>query len=131
MFNMSDQDYFNIDSTPTEEKCAQIGSVDTTVLRLEAIAFRDQLERQFEPFPEGFTIKLNKNYHEFGTYYDLQLWYQDGDETPSLMKALDIESNVPEHWDEEAREYLKENDYFMRVSSSNKPVNNYSSLKAS
>lgn len=132
MFNNFNKDHFNIDSTPTDEKCAQVGSTDLDTLRLEAITFRSQLERQFGPFPEGFGIVLNRNSHDFGVYYDLKLCYIDDEGSPSLDKALEIESNVPEKWDNQSRTELQEKNYFMQLSAELKEdANDSSILKAS
>ena len=102
------KDYIEIDTTPVDEPCVQVPG-DVNLMRLEGRAMIQQLERQFGEFPDKFMIKINKNYHDFGTYLDLQLFYEC--DHPSEDFAFEIEGNIPEKWDNEAIKFLEENGY--------------------
>lgn len=104
------RDYFNIPVTPLDEPCIQAGG-DLTLMYLEARAMIAQLIRMHGEFPEGFEVKTNRNPHDSGTYLDLQLWYEDTDNSLSLEYALKLEAALPEKWDQQAREYLKAEKY--------------------
>ena len=48
--------------------------------------------------------------HDFGTYYDVVIVYDD-EEEGSEAYMLKVESELPCNWDEESRKKLKENEY--------------------
>lgn len=106
------RDYFELATTvPNDEPCAQVGSDNYMVnARMEANAFRDQIYRVFGEPPSGTGIRINANAHDFGTYLDLQIVYDDGNDA-SCDWAFGVEGNLPQTWDEEARRQLKSQGY--------------------
>lgn len=99
--------------TPTDEPCIQ-GGGDTEFQKLEARAMIQQIERTFGPGPEGFYIRINKNYHEAGMYLDLKLYFiepKDEEESPSLDFAFKLDADWPQKWDEQALEFLHKHRY--------------------
>ena len=91
------KDFLYADTTPLDEPCIQAGN-NYDFQKLEARAIINQIERTFGPFPEGFYISVNKNFHEAGMYLDLKLWYLEGvdeEETSSMAFALKLEGEWP------------------------------------
>ena len=108
------RNYIEMDSTPLGEKCINAGN-SIEMQELEVKAMIDMIIRNFDPFPEGFYLKRNRNYHDFGIYYDIRLCYEEGDgETDSHSEEFTfyLESNWPESWDNEARGFLESKGYF-------------------
>lgn len=117
------QNYLEMDCTPLDEPCLNAGE-DTEMQKIEAHAMRDQIERVFGPYPDGFYIKLNRNHHDFGIYYDLQLCYIESTEeveSPSEEFTYMLESNWPKVWDEIAKEELQSKGYFDALKNQKKP----------
>ena len=106
------RDYLELSSTPTNEPCAMVGADDYQKRgRLECRAFIDQLERQFpHAIDAGCTFKIRSNPHDFGTYYEVAVFYDDDDEEQTRA-VYDIENDLPTTWDEDARNYLAANGY--------------------
>ena len=73
--------------------------------RLESTAFRDQIYRTFGDPPPGTGIKVISCPHDFGTYLDLQIVYDD-DSEESCEWAFRVEADLPGKWDEEAKAQL-------------------------
>jgi hypothetical protein len=98
-------------TTPHDEKCAQTGNPNYHKMgRLEAVALKNQLMRMHGNPPGGAYFKITSNPHDFGTYFDLAVAYNedDEDETDYMLK---IESGIPDNWDEEALKELAEGGY--------------------
>jgi len=109
--------YLELGSVPCAEDCFQVGSATTEQMRKECVIYRKQLERQF---PKGeFVIKSFP--HDFGTYLEVVIYYDDEHicdcgldchedcqcETDTEKLAYEVEGNLPEYWDEEAKKQLK------------------------
>lgn len=73
--------------------------------RKEAAVFTRQLVRQFGEPPPGCRFKLRANPHDFGTYHDLEIVFDDADEV-AVDYAFKVEGGTPEYWDEIARSEL-------------------------
>ena len=91
--------------TPTGEKCEQIGpKYNPEKARKECRAFKNQLERQSPP-PGNAYLKITSNNHDFGTYHEVAAVYNDESEEETDW-AYGLESELPEFWDEKAKEEL-------------------------
>jgi hypothetical protein len=89
--------------TPTEEECAQLGAPGYAErAKNEIAAFIDQIERTFKT--DKVRLKMVREKHDFGMYYDLVVRYNDSD-PESIEQAFEIENNLPEKWDETAIEF--------------------------
>lgn len=100
------RDYLSIGPTPSGEECAQVGSDNYTErARKECKAFKEQLIRTFgePPFGAGFRIKSNP--HDFGSYLDVEVYYEEEIEE-AIAYAFNVENEVPEFWDDEAKKSL-------------------------
>ena len=94
-------------TVPLNEPCAQLGSDKYYHnSNAEAIAFIDMIERTIGNPPPGTRLKKVSCPHDFGTYYDISVVY-DPDDMESEEYMLQVESNLPDKWDEKAKEILK------------------------
>lgn len=103
----------NLSPTPTDEDCAQVGSPDyIKQSRVELAAFREQLYRLLKKqFPTVLvTIVRVSHPHDFGTYHDLEVKYDPHDQE-SVGQAFWLDENLPENWDQEALDDLKQAGY--------------------
>ena len=98
-------EWLSLGPTPTGETCEQIGpNYDPIKAKKECRIFIDQLMRAFPSAKIMFKIKNNP--HEFGTYFDVEVGYDENDED-SIECAFEAEAKTPEHWDEEAKKDLE------------------------
>ena len=101
-------------TVPTDEDCAQVGSDNYSKMsRLEAQAFRDQIYRVFGEPPANTDIRIKSCPHDFGSYLDLEIVYDD-DEDDSCDWTFKVEGNLPDKWDLEALEQLRSAGYTIR-----------------
>ena len=112
------REYFEIGTTPAGEDCAQVGKDGYyEAARHEARVFIAQLIRKFGEPPAGAGFMVKGFPHDFGTYYEVCVFYQepdifdDGDadepeERPDYTYALAVENAIPELWDAEAKQQL-------------------------
>jgi hypothetical protein len=102
------RDFIEIGTTPYGENCAQLGSDDYLArTKAEIKAFCNQLIRTFGPPPPGAFFRAKANAHDFGTYHELAVYFNDEDEE-AVDYAFKCEGEGPEYWDEEARKELAE-----------------------
>lgn len=100
------RDYMTLGPVPVDESCAQVGKDDFVEKeRKELRAYRHQLERQFPDPPEGVTFGVKHFAHDFGSYGEVVAKYDDDDEK-QLEFVYQIEANLPDKWDDEARKEL-------------------------
>jgi hypothetical protein len=99
-------DYVSIGSSPCNESCAQVGTDGyTEKAKKECRAFQNQLERHFKNFPDGCFLSIKSFPHDFGSYLEVIVRYDENDEAAANF-AYDIENNCPENWDDEAKKEL-------------------------
>jgi len=98
-------------TTPHNEPCAQVGDPNYTMYaRMETRAFINQLIRENGTPPEGVEFRITKNPHDFGTYLDVAIRF-DENEDEQADYAYKVEGNTPEKWDVLAIKELKELGY--------------------
>ncbi len=99
-------DYLEIGSSPYGEDCAQVGSENYAVQsRKELKAYANQLIRQFGQPPQGASLIIKAFPHDFGTYHELVVKYNEDNEEAAHY-AFKLEGDGPEFWDEEAKTEL-------------------------
>lgn len=99
-------DIYEIGPVPDMEDCAQVGQDDyTDRARRECRAYIGQLKRQFGEQPEGCRFYIKANPHDFGTYHEVALKYDNRNEM-AIMYAIRVEEDTPSYWDEQARKEL-------------------------
>lgn len=100
-------DYIDIGSVPSGEDCAQVGTEGYFEKgNKECRAFLNQLRRQFGVEPLGARLKIKTNQHDFGPYQEVVCCYDENNQAAANY-ALKLESEMPEHWDEESLRELK------------------------
>jgi hypothetical protein len=100
------REYMEIGATPAGETCVQVGADNyNTLARRECIAFKNQLLRMFGQPPEGASIGIKSFPHEFGSYMEVVVYYDDNCKE-AIDYAFNIENNSPEFWDDEAKREL-------------------------
>jgi len=98
------RDYIDVGCSPCDEPCAQAGRDSVEQMRAECAALIHQLPRMYGPEPEGASLKIRQNSHDFGTYLDVVCYY-DTNNPEATDYAFQCE-DLPEHWDEEAKKEL-------------------------
>jgi hypothetical protein len=106
------RDQFELGTTvPHDEPCAQLGGNEYSKFsKMEAKALINQITRIIGQPPNGSGLKIISCPHDFGTYYDVAVVYNDEDEE-SEAYMLNVESSIPSNWDEEAIRELKDQGY--------------------
>lgn len=98
-------------TVPHGEDCMQLGAENYDKFsNLEADTLIDQIIRQLGQPPEGTYFKKIKCPHDFGTYLDIALVYDENDET-SEAYFLYVDQNMPEYWDNISEEKLTKEGY--------------------
>ena len=107
------KDYMEIGSVPASEPCTQVSKHNDymPMMRLECRTFRDQLMRLWnEKLLPGMSFTVKTYPHDFGSYSEVTVAYDDDDEAQTDL-AVEIQNEMPEKWDSEARKELKEQGY--------------------
>ncbi len=101
------REYLELSPNPVDEKCVQTGEENyASRQRKECQIFIAQLRRQFGEEPFGAYFKVKGNPHDFGTYYEVAIYYDDNEEAAAEY-AYDVENNLPEKWDEQSLAEIK------------------------
>lgn len=102
-------DYITLGSTPISETCQQIGSptFDPIKSTKELMAYKHQLQRMFQNIPEGCNFYVRTFKHDFDSYKEVCINYNDEVKAASDY-AYNVEENLPENWDEDALKELAE-----------------------
>ena len=96
-----------IGPAPSNENCAQVGSSNYREHALrECRIFAQQLRRMFGQEPIGAAIKVKAQRHDFGTYYEVVVEYDEGF-VDAIRYAHRVEDMAPEYWDREAQQQLR------------------------
>lgn len=106
------REYMELSVVPYDEPCVQVGSEDYgRWSRIECKAYIAQLRREFGVEPEGASMYTKSNPHDFGTYYEVAVRYDDDIEA-ALDYAYLVEGGVSEgKWDEAAKQELSQAGY--------------------
>ena len=102
------KDEMTIGSSPINEDCAQVGSKDyATRAKKECKVYLNQLIRTHGAPPTGAFLAIKGFGHDFGTYYEVVVIYDE-----EIEKAVDyaflLEGNAPENWDNISLQELKQ-----------------------
>ena len=99
-------DYIEIGSVPSGEPCESLGpNYNPVQAKFECRLFIEQLRRTFGEEPVGARLKIKENHHDFGTYHEVACNYNENNEE-ACEYAFRCESEMPEFWDEYAKEAL-------------------------
>lgn len=98
--------YFFLGSSPADEPCAQVGSVNyDSRARRECITYRDQLIREFGIPPGNSNLITKRQDHDFGGYFEVAICFND-ENKEEIDYAYRVEGTGFPNWDEEARKEL-------------------------
>lgn len=118
----SDQlEFFPLACTPHEEECTPAGNDDKNndKQQMECTALINQLKRISPPPQDAEFFIIENTGHEFGTYYEAGIFFiptpeaeteeeTDQPQSDSENYAMIIEGNIPDKWDAEALQELRE-----------------------
>jgi hypothetical protein len=96
-----------IGSTPYDEDCAQVGSVNySSNANKEMKAYINQLNRMFpDAESKGVNFKVKWFNHDFGTYGEVCIVWNT-DNAIADEYAYVVDADIPGSWDDEARKEL-------------------------
>lgn len=93
-------DWFELGGTPSGEDCEQVGpNYDARHAKKECRAYQEAIIKKLGDPPAGAFFKIRSNPHDFGTYHELAIYFED-DNRVALAYALKCESEAPETWAE-------------------------------
>ena len=96
----------DIGSAPYGEDCAQVGSDDYHArAKRECRAYIAQLIRMLGEPPDGCSLVVRSQPHDFGSYLSVEAVFRDDNEHAAEY-AYRCEGEGPELWDDEARREL-------------------------
>jgi len=101
------RDSLSLGPTPSGETCQQVGSDSYSPRKAvnECREYIAQLTRIFGTPPGTADFCITSNTHDFGTYRDVAVRYDDNSEEESDF-AFKVEANCPELWDDIAKANL-------------------------
>ncbi len=93
-------DSLSLGPTPYEEPCQQLGSPDYSEAeaKKECRRFIDLLRSKFGDEPPGAKLKITRNPHDFGEYFDVVVQY-DPNVEEAVEYAFRLERELPGNWD--------------------------------
>jgi len=92
-------DYLSLGPVPADEDCAQVGQPDYgSRARAECRRYISLLRKKFGPEPGKARLELKGCPHDFGTYYDVVVGY-DEDDKESVEYAFRLERDAPSRWE--------------------------------
>ena len=101
------KDHLTLGPTPCGEDCAQVGSDNYFErAKFECVVYREQLIRKFGNPPADARFIVKGFPHDFGTYYEVCILFND-DNQAEVDFAYNVESNLPENWDDAAKLLIK------------------------
>jgi len=110
------KEHAELGQVPNCEDCQQVGNADYSERKAkqECNAFLDQLIRVFGRPPKGGFYEIRTFFHAFGSYKGVCLHYEvpepgDTEEessSPSFDYFLKVDRELPEYWDEKAKQEL-------------------------
>lgn len=106
-------EFLTIASTPHDEECTQAGQSQEDQI-IECTALINQFIRAAGKPDEGAEFFIIENTgHDFGIYYEAGIFYiptpeDQEEENGSEIYAMVIEANIPDKWDLEALQELRE-----------------------
>lgn len=93
------KDHIELGPVPYEEDCQQVGTptYDATEARNECRRFIELIRTRLGHEPEGARLKITSNPHDFGTYFEVVVEFDDFFEE-AVNYAFHVESNIPARW---------------------------------
>ena len=101
-------DYLNIGPVPANESCQQVGTpgYDAQKARVECRLFIAAIRKHLGREPEGASLVVRSNPHDFGTYYEVACRYDENNEA-AVDYAFKCEAEAPVDWPKGWKEALE------------------------
>lgn len=95
------RDHISIGPVPSDESCQQVGTpqYDPVKARQECERYIAAIRSKLGPEPEGARLKITRNPHDFGTYLDVEVFFDDDNEEAHRY-AYRCESDAPTTWED-------------------------------
>jgi hypothetical protein len=96
------RDFLVIGSTPPEEPCVQVTQENPSYLpeqKKECAAYMEAIRKKLGEEPEGAYLAIKTFPHEFGTYAEVVVYYDD-ESKEATDYAYKCESDGPATWAE-------------------------------
>ena len=119
METRSDKEFLNIGPTPYSEDCTPAGrNLSDSIF--ECAVYIRQLIRYYGQPPDGCEFFTIKNVHEFGTYYDANIFYRIAEKSNEEQNGLSEEyafriENGMDYWDDISKEELVEGEHHLHI----------------
>jgi hypothetical protein len=98
-----------VGGAPCNEECAQVGAEGFSERnRAECRAYINLIRRAFGNEPDGATLIIKSNAHDFGNYREVAVRLDDDASDEAIQYADRCESDAPAEWDDEALAELAE-----------------------
>lgn len=95
-----------IGPTPADEDCAQVGQPGYEErARAECAQFIKAIKRTLGEPPEGASLRIKANSHDFGTYHEVAVVF-DANNRKAMAYALKVDNEAPGEWAPEDRKAL-------------------------
>lgn len=94
---------FYLGNSPIEEESVQVNSSKPYMdnMRKESLKFLQLLKKLFPEYRKyNCAFKIEKSLHEFGSYQEVKIEYNENDQESELY-AVYVENFIPEYWNEE------------------------------
>lgn len=101
-------EYLYLGPTPYEEDAIQLTpTCDTIAMRKQVRDYVTMLEQRFPDAPEEAYFSIKSEYHDYGTYYEAIVKYNEDNED-AVKYAFCVESNLPARWNDKEKIDWKE-----------------------
>ena len=105
------RDYISIGPVPASESCTQVGAENFYKdSHIDCEVFANMIRREFPEIPAGVRIATKSFPHDFGTYYEVVVYFEDENEEQRDY-AYKVEGKIYDYWDDTAIEELKQKGY--------------------
>ncbi len=103
------RDYVSIASAPYDEDCVQVEPTGAYIgpMKAECRRFLELIRKKLGPEPEGASLGIKSNPHDFGTYCEVVCYY-DTENEEAAAYAFRCESEAPKTWDDDKPAEKKE-----------------------
>ncbi len=93
-------DSLSLGPVPAEESCQQVGtpSYSEAKARKECQRYIGLLRKTFGDEPDGARLRITSNPHDFGSYLDVQIFFNPTDEK-AVDYAYRLEKDAPPTWE--------------------------------
>lgn len=96
------RDYLNIGCNPAEEPCVNVGEDNyMSRARAECRRFAELIQKKFGPPPGTAAIIIKSFPHDFGSYLEVCISYDD-DDIEGVEYAYAVEAHAPQTWSDDA-----------------------------